>query len=82
MRGHYEGDAQWYRPKGEVEEWWKKDPLPRYQKELMEMGILTETDVSKLDKEIRTEVDKAGKEALALPTVSYEEYIKGSIAEL
>jgi pyruvate dehydrogenase E1 component alpha subunit len=82
LRGHFEGDPQFYRPKGEAEEWWKKNPLARYQKKLMEMGILTEADVSKLEKEIRAEVDKAGKEALALPFVSYEDYIKGAIAEL
>lgn len=82
LRGHYEGDPQWYRPKGEVEEWWKKDPLSRYQKKLMEMGVLTEADATKLEREIRTEVDKAGKEALALPSVSYEDYIKGVLAEL
>jgi len=82
LRGHYEGDPQWYRPKGEVEEWWKKDPLSRYQKKLLEMGILTEADATKLEKEIRIDVDKAGKEALALPSVSYEDYIKGVLAEL
>jgi pyruvate dehydrogenase E1 component alpha subunit len=82
LRPHYEGDAQIYRPKGEAEEWWKKDPLPRYQKKLIEMGILTEADVSKLEKEIRAEVEKAAKAALALSPPKYENHIKGAIDEL
>ena len=82
LRAHYEGDPQIYRPKGEADEWWKKDPLPRYQKKLMEMGLLTEADVSKLEKEIRTEVDEAAKAALEVPRMSYEDYEKTVIAEL
>lgn len=54
--GHTIGDAAAYRPEGEVEEWEKKDPLPRYQKELMDLGILTEADVDRLETEIATEI--------------------------
>jgi len=82
LRGHSEGDTQIYRPKGEVEEWWKKDPLPRYQKRLMEMGILTENDISKLEKEIKVELDEAAKAALAVPSRSYEDHAKTVTAEL
>ena len=46
------------------------------------MGILTEADVSKLEKEIRAEVDKAAEEALALSLPKYEDHIKGVIDEL
>ena len=82
LRGHSEGDTQIYRPKGEVEEWWKKDPLLRYQKRLMEMGILTENDVSKLEKEIKTELDEATKAALAVPHPTVEDLVKTAIDEL
>jgi pyruvate dehydrogenase E1 component alpha subunit len=77
LRAHNEGDPQLYRPKGEAEEWWKKDPLPRYQKRLMDMGLLTGKDVSSLEAEIRAGLEEATEAALAIPRVSYDDYIKG-----
>ena len=82
LMAHFEGDPQIYRPKGEAEEWWKKHPLPRYQKTLMEMGILTEEDISKLEAEIKVEIDEAAKAALAMPFPSIEDHKKTAIAEL
>jgi len=82
LRGHYEGDPQIYRPKGEVEEWWKKDPIPRYQKKLMEMGILTEDDVSRIDKEVMAEVEEAAKAGLEVPFRTIEDYKKTVIGAL
>ena len=80
--GHTPQDRQNYRPKGEVEEWWKADPLPRFQKRLMETGMLTEEDVARLDKEIRAEVDEAGEAAQQVPFPVIEDYIKTAVAEL
>ena len=34
----------------------KKDPLPRYQKQLMEMGILTQAEIDEMEKEIAAEI--------------------------
>jgi pyruvate dehydrogenase E1 component alpha subunit len=69
-------DPQLYRPKGEAEEWWKKDPLPRYQKRLMEMGILSDEDIKKTDAEAKAEADKAGKDALEVPFITYEDQVR------
>lgn len=77
--GHMVGDPQRYRPEGEVEEWRKKDSLPRYQKRLQEMGILTDEDIEKTNAEAKAEADKAGKDALAVPFYSYEEHIKSAV---
>jgi TPP-dependent pyruvate/acetoin dehydrogenase alpha subunit len=82
LMAHVEGDRQIYRPKGEVEEWWKKDPLPRYQKRLMDMGIITEEDVGKLEAEIKDDIEEATEAALALPSASYENHLKTAIDEL
>lgn len=68
MRAHYEGDPQIYRPRGEAEEWWKtKDPLPRYQKQLMDMSILTEVDVERLEEEVAEEIKAAVEEVQNIP---------------
>jgi len=67
LRPHFEGDAQMYRPKGEVEEWWKREPLARYQKDLMDLGVLTEADVDRIEAEVKDEIQAALDEVDALP---------------
>jgi len=79
LYGHQVGDTQIYRPKGESEEWWKKDPLPRYQKKLMDMGILTGEMVDKIDADARAEIEEASKLAMAAPFISYEDHIKTAL---
>ena len=70
LRPHFEGDGQIYRPKGEVEEWWKLEPLGRYQKELMDLGVLTEEDVDRLEVEVKAEIQEAFEETDKLPRTS------------
>ncbi|MDD4876032.1 MAG: thiamine pyrophosphate-dependent dehydrogenase E1 component subunit alpha [Dehalococcoidales bacterium] len=82
LRGHFEGDPQIYRPKGEVEEWWKKDPLPRYQKKLMDMGLLTDADINRIEAEVKNEINEAAEAALAIPRPSYEDHVKTVIGDL
>jgi len=79
LEGHNVGDRELYRPKGEKEKWWKKDPLPRYRKTLIDMGILNDVMVNKIDTEAKAEIDDAGKKALAVPAISYEEVIKRTL---
>ena len=60
LGAHYEGDSQRYRPEGEQEEWNRtKDPLPLYQMQLTQMGILTDADVERMEGEIAVEIDAA-----------------------
>ncbi len=84
MRGHYEGDSQMYRPKGEAQDWWKKEPLARYQKELMEQGILTERDVERIEDEVKDEIKAVFVEVDKMPLREdfFELYQKTAIAEL
>jgi pyruvate dehydrogenase E1 component alpha subunit len=58
-RGHYEGDPQeTYRKPGEVEECKKRDPIPRFRKKLIEMGVLTDNEADRIQDEAVKEVDK------------------------
>ena len=83
LRPHYEGDPQIYRPKGEVEEWWKKEPLSRYQKELMDLGVLAEKDIERMEEEVKAEIEEAFQEIEKLPIVmNYENIEKTAVAEL
>lgn len=40
-RGHFEGDPCVYRQPKELQEWKEKDPIPRFEKKLIELGVLT-----------------------------------------
>lgn len=83
LRPHYEGDPQIYRPKGEVEEWWKKEPLVRYQKQLMDLGVLTGDDIERTEAEVKVEIQDAFDEIEKLPrTLSYANFEKTAVAEL
>ena len=95
LSGYYErspGDpsTDTYRTQEEVEAHRKDEPLGRYQKRLMEMGLLTEKGVSNFDEEIKKEIEEAAEAALTLPgygaiqtnTINYETYIKTALADL
>jgi len=65
--GHFEGDSITYRTKAELEDWKKKDPIPRFSKKLAGMGVLSEGGAVKIDQEIRDEIDSAVKFAEESP---------------
>ena len=74
-RGHFEGDTQTYRTKEEIDECMKKDPIPRFRKELIEMGVLTEKEADKIRQEAVEEMDKAVKFAEESPFPEPEEVL-------
>jgi len=58
-RGHFEGDPQVYRSQEEIEEWKAKDPIPRFEALLAEMGVLTAEEAEAIKKEVAAEVEAA-----------------------
>ena len=61
--GHSEIDPADYRAKEELEQWRAKDPIPRAEKLLMDLGILTTVEREALAQKIDHEIDDAVKEA-------------------
>jgi len=59
IRGHYDGDMQPYRPKEDIGEAKKKDPIKRFRERLFEAGVLTEELDKKLQEEARREAEEA-----------------------
>ena len=74
--GHFEGDAMTYRTKEELEEWKKMDPIPRFRKNLVEIGTFTEQEANKIDQEVAKEVDEAVKFADESPLPAPEETLE------
>lgn len=58
-RGHEEGDAEVYRTKEEVREWFKKDPISRFEKELRRRAMLSDETIQAIEKDVDKEIDEA-----------------------
>lgn len=59
QRGHFEGDPCTYKPTEEQEEWLAKDPIPRFEKYLLEEEGLSEKELEKIQKDIDREISDA-----------------------
>jgi 2-oxoisovalerate dehydrogenase E1 component alpha subunit len=60
-------DDRRYRPRAELEEWSKKDPIDRFRKQLLEDGELTEDDDREWRAAVRREVNEAVEQAERAP---------------
>jgi pyruvate dehydrogenase E1 component alpha subunit len=58
-RGHFEGDPQVYRTQEEIKEWQAKDPIPRFEALLADMGVMTAEEAEAIRKEVAAEVEAA-----------------------
>jgi len=48
-----------YRPREEVEEWKKKDPVKRFKSKLIKEGFLTEEQIKNIEDKVRSEIENA-----------------------
>ena len=69
-------DAELYRDKGEVEDWKKRDPIPKLQNALLNQNMITQNDIDELNNKVETEVQKAVDFAEAGTWESIEELTK------
>ena len=76
QKGHSRFDPAAYRPKAEVEEWLKKDPISRFRKRLIEEGTLTEQEAERLSQETKKAVEVAVKFAMESPFPKPEEALE------
>ncbi|MEM2864389.1 MAG: dehydrogenase E1 component subunit alpha/beta [Candidatus Bathyarchaeia archaeon] len=65
--GHSRGDPATYRPKDEVEEWLKRDPIPRFKARLIEWGVLKPEEAEQMESEVEDEIRRAVEFAEASP---------------
>lgn len=57
--GHSKSDKQLYRTKEEIESWKKKDPIKRFERHLVEAGILTEEGAQELQARAEAAIEEA-----------------------
>lgn len=58
LEGHFMGDAEQYRPKGEIERLKAIDPIPAYRSKLIQRGVAPE-QVHELESQARRDVEAA-----------------------
>ncbi|OED36084.1 pyruvate dehydrogenase (acetyl-transferring) E1 component subunit alpha [Chromatiales bacterium (ex Bugula neritina AB1)] len=59
LAGHFMGDAEGYRPEGEKDGLFEKDPIPKMRAKMLVDGVATEADFERIEGEAATTVDAA-----------------------
>ncbi len=57
--GHYVGDPLAYRPAAEVETWKQRDALVLFTQRVLGEGKVAQSDLRRIDEEVRTELEEA-----------------------
>ncbi|UCH71339.1 MAG: thiamine pyrophosphate-dependent dehydrogenase E1 component subunit alpha [Candidatus Bathyarchaeota archaeon] len=75
-KGHSRFDPATYRPKEEIEEWLKRDPIRRFRAKLLELKTLNEVEADKIEGEVVAVVEDAVRFAIESPYPSPEEALE------
>jgi pyruvate dehydrogenase E1 component alpha subunit len=73
FRGHYFGDRMPYIPKEQLAEAIAADPVPRFRKHLIDNGICSDEELSRIDEGALTEVESALKTVIGAEAPSIDE---------
>lgn len=77
--GHFEGDAQGYRP--ELASVSDDDPIPVYRQKLLDAGAVTEAEIATMEAEASAQVEDAVEHAKKSPTPNPAEALKHVFVE-
>jgi pyruvate dehydrogenase E1 component alpha subunit len=75
-KGHSRVDPAKYRPKEEVQEWLRKDPVKSFREHLTREHLFAELELESMEKEAAARVDEAVKFALESPYPAPEEALE------
>ncbi|PNR99414.1 acetoin:2,6-dichlorophenolindophenol oxidoreductase subunit alpha [Petrotoga mexicana DSM 14811] len=80
LRGHFEGDPQLYRPKEDLEEAKKNDPVLFAENQLLSKGIVSQEQLEGIKKDITDEINEAIDFARNSPYPEKEEALQNVFA--
>lgn len=80
-RGHSKSDRNRYRTKEEIEAWMARDPIERFERELIAHGLLTEAEAAALAAEAEAEIAAGIEFAKASPAPDLSEVTRYVYAE-
>lgn len=72
IMGHSKSDANVYRTKAEIEEWRKRDPIPRMRERLLAEKLFSETELLAMETQGKQDVEEAVKYAESSPAPKVE----------
>ena len=75
-KGHSRIDPAKYRPREEVEEWLRKDPIKLFKEKLLKEKLLSEVEIQGIEMEVTNEIEKAVKFAVESPYPKPEEALE------
>jgi pyruvate dehydrogenase E1 component alpha subunit len=76
QKGHSRWDPAAYRPKEEVEEWLKSDPIRRMKKHLLDAKCFSDVEAAGIEKEVEDAVEEAVEFAVSSPYPKPEEALE------
>jgi TPP-dependent pyruvate/acetoin dehydrogenase alpha subunit len=56
LEGHYAGEPEVYRSRTEVKEYWQREPLGRFRRDMTQAGKVTAAELDAIDAEVRQEI--------------------------
>ena len=80
-RGHSKSDANRYRTKEEIQEWMQKDPIARFEKQLIKEKVLTQEEATAIQAQAQKAIEDAAKFAEESPEPDVATILEGVYAE-
>ena len=59
LEGHYAGEPEVYRSRDEVNEYWQREPLGRFRRDMTAAGTMTDVELDAIDVEVKQEIAAA-----------------------
>jgi pyruvate dehydrogenase E1 component alpha subunit len=59
LEGHYAGEPEVYRSRDEVKEYWGREPLGRFRRDMTAAGKLTNAELDAIEAEVKQELVEA-----------------------
>jgi len=81
MDGHAAHDNAWYVPPKMLASWEKRDPIVRFEKNLLSKGILTAALKKKMSSQLRAEIEKSAAVAVDQPYPPGTDILRGVFYE-
>jgi pyruvate dehydrogenase E1 component alpha subunit len=76
LKGHGVYDKAEYRPREEVEEWLRRDPINGLEAKLLKADLTTQAEIDQIERQVATEVEESVVFAKTSPVLPFEELTK------
>jgi len=76
LKGHGVYDKAEYRPKEEVEDWLKRDPINSLEAKLLKANLTTQAEIDQIEEQVAAQVEESVAFAKASPVLPFEDLVK------